>query len=116
MCSCLLLPITHTFDCGCVDCVFQGLRVEMGAALAAGHADLEGREAAVKEAERRLASQQVRWDRQYDGPLCGAGEGKTCWDAAAAPVCTVLASLAWSCMPHNQHQQPSKAGTFLNTH
>lgn len=31
----------------------------MGAALAAGHADLEGREAAVKEAERRLAQQQV---------------------------------------------------------
>lgn len=33
--------------------------MEMGAALAAGHADLEGREAAVKEAERRLAAQQV---------------------------------------------------------
>lgn len=37
----------------------QGLRLEMGAALAAGHADLEGREAAVKDAERRLAVQQV---------------------------------------------------------
>jgi hypothetical protein len=46
----------------------QGLRVEMGAALAAGHADLEGREAAVKEAERRLAAQQVgRGDRQALG-------------------------------------------------
>jgi hypothetical protein len=31
----------------------------MGAALAAGHADLEGREAAVKDAERRLATQQA---------------------------------------------------------
>lgn len=31
----------------------------MGAALAAGHADLEGREAAVKEAEKRLVAQQV---------------------------------------------------------
>lgn len=40
-------------------CLLQGLRLEMGAALAAGHADLEGREAAVKEAEQRLASQQV---------------------------------------------------------
>lgn len=39
--------------------VLQGLRLEMGAALAAGHADLEGREAAVKDAERRLAVQQV---------------------------------------------------------
>jgi hypothetical protein len=37
----------------------EGLRLEMGAALAAGHADLEGREAAVREAERRLARQQV---------------------------------------------------------
>jgi hypothetical protein len=32
----------------------------MGAALAAGSADLEGRERAVREAERRLAEQQVR--------------------------------------------------------
>jgi hypothetical protein len=43
----------------CVVHVLQGLRLEMGAALAAGHADLEGREAAVKDAERRLAVQQV---------------------------------------------------------
>jgi hypothetical protein len=35
--------------------------VEMGAALAAGSADLEGRERAVRDAERRLAQQQVRY-------------------------------------------------------
>jgi hypothetical protein len=49
----------HT-HCANICLLLQGLRLEMGAALAAGHADLEGREAAVKEAERRLTQQQVR--------------------------------------------------------
>jgi hypothetical protein len=60
--SVAVMPPWPTYSEVCVvmcTCV-QALRVEMGAALAAGSADLEGRERAVREAERRLAEQQVR--------------------------------------------------------
>jgi hypothetical protein len=42
------------------DVLVQTLRVELAAALAAGSADLEGRERSLKEAEQRLQQQQVR--------------------------------------------------------
>lgn len=50
---------SHRADGG-GDVLVQTLRVELATALAAGSADLEGRERSLKEAEQRLQQQQVR--------------------------------------------------------
>ncbi len=63
----LSFPTLHvTSNTPAVTC-FQALRVEMAAALAAGSADLESRERAVREAEKRVVEQQVGGGAITDG-------------------------------------------------
>lgn len=77
----------------------QGLRLEMGAALAAGHADLEGREAAVKEAERRLTQQQVRCGKakREEGFSSGMSFGTLCGDVAAVAHSSGCGTWQYAC-------------------
>jgi hypothetical protein len=58
----------------------QGLRTEMAAALQAGSADLDVRERAVRDAERRVAAQQV---------------GATPRERVCVSVCVCACALVW---------------------